>query len=481
MNFYRFPWKIFFRTFLIQFFSLSLVMVSALYILNNQFQEHDRLITVVSLFGLLVLISFLMSYQFARPLHKLLIKTLHISSKKKHPFITIDKDELFEEEIGEYSDLERALNRIDQKLIQRKEKLLRERDENQAFFNSVEEGLVSLNLDQKILFFNLKFENLFIPPEVKRLPHLALTDVFRQPEIHSAIERVIVSKETDKISLSLPIQKDTRERHFLISLAPLRRNKSQEVYGVLGTFHDITDIKLTEQIRIDFVGNASHELRTPLTSIKGYIETLKADLDQGNSTEARRFADVISKNVNRLIDLVNDLLSLSSLDASTQIHSETFHPLELTHSVIEEFKMQANSKSIRIDLLGTVDLVHADAGKVEQVLRNLISNALKYVSEGKNIRVIWQLNPLNEVQLKVIDNGPGISPEHHLRLFERFYRADRGRSRDQGGTGLGLAIVKHIMQNHGGRVEVNSQLGQGSEFICTFPPNPKESSPNGSL
>ncbi len=318
----------------------------------------------------------------------------------------------------------------------------------------------------------MKFENLFIPDDLKKIHTLSLTDIFRQPEIHAAIDRVISKKETEKISVSLPILKDPRERHFLISLAPLRHNKTQEVYGVLGTFHDITDIKMTEQIRIDFVGNASHELRTPLTSIKGYIETLKSDLDQGHTGEARQFVDIISKNVNRLIELVNDLLSLSSLDASVQIHPEKFSPLELTHSVVEEFRLQALEKNIRIDLLGTVDHFYADVGKVEQVLRNLISNSIKYVPEGKNVRVIWQTNSMGEVVLKVIDNGPGISPEHHVRLFERFYRVDRGRSRDQGGTGLGLAIVKHIMQNHGGRVEVQSQLGHGAEFICTFPANP---------
>lgn len=467
MNFYRFPWKIFFRVFGVQFLILNLLVGIVVVFFDHGQPQVDFTLFILGTLALTSAISFLIAYQFSRPLHKLLIKTLHISSKKRHPFIELDKDELFVEEIGEYADFEKALNRIDQKLVQRKEKLLREREENQAFFNSVEEGLISLNLDQKILFYNLKFENLFIPQDLKKLPALALTDVFRQPEITATLDQVVRLRQNAKMSISLKTLQN-QERHFLISWAPLRRNHLQEVYGVLGTFHDMTDVKMTEQIRIDFVGNASHELRTPLTSIKGYIETLKSDLSQGHTEDAKKFVDIISGNVDRLIDLVNDLLSLSTLDSSVQLQKARFSPIQLTTTIIEELSQQASQKNIRVEFFGEVDELVADERKVEQVLRNLIANAIKYIPEGRSVKVHW-LRQNQDVILKVIDNGPGISQEHHARLFERFYRVDRGRSRDQGGTGLGLAIVKHIMQNHGGRVEIKSQLGHGTEFICSFP------------
>jgi two-component system phosphate regulon sensor histidine kinase PhoR len=255
----------------------------------------------------------------------------------------------------------------------------------------------------------------------------------------------------------------------MISLTPLRRAKDQEVYGVIGVFHDITDIKLAEKIRIDFVENASHELRTPLTSVKGYLDTAQEDIKNGQYQQAGQFLDIVSRNVTRLIELVNDLLSLSTLDSNAELKLEMMEPLVISNQVVSELAPMAAAKNQAIRIVGQVPPFLADASKVDQVLRNLVSNAIKYGPEGKMIQVRWETGGPRTVLLKVIDEGPGIPEEHHSRLFERFYRVDRGRSRDIGGTGLGLAIVKHIMEIHGGEVRVESQPGQGSEFVCQFP------------
>jgi two-component system phosphate regulon sensor histidine kinase PhoR len=269
--------------------------------------------------------------------------------------------------------------------------------------------------------------------------------------------------------MRLSTQLELQPRYFAISLTPLRHTKTLEVYGVIGVFHDISDIKLTEQIRIDFVGNASHELRTPLTTVKGYIETLKQDLQDKHYDQALQFTEIVSKNVDRLIELVSDLLSLSTLESNPELNLELMEPLKVSEQVIAELARLALEKHQVIRVIGQVPPFLADIRKVEQVLRNLVQNAIKYIPEGKSIQIRWEPHVDGRVALRVIDDGPGIPLEHHSRLFERFYRIDRGRARDMGGTGLGLAIVKHIMMIHGGQVQLKSQLGQGSEFICYFP------------
>ena len=263
-------------------------------------------------------------------------------------------------------------------------------------------------------------------------------------------------------------KRDASTRHFLLSLSPLRKGKTNEIYGMIGIFHDISDIKKTDQIRIDFVGNASHELRTPLTSIKGYIETLKQDFDSGNTAQAGGFLQIISRNVDRLIDLVTDLLTISTLESHPQVKTTVINPMQLSNLVVTDLMILAQGKNQKIFINVDVEALRGDAEKIDQVLRNLVTNAIKYIPEGKEIQIKWEYDT-DGVVLRVRDNGPGIPKEHHDRLFERFYRIDKGRSRDRGGTGLGLAIVKHIVMAHGGRVELRSEIGKGSEFICYFP------------
>jgi two-component system phosphate regulon sensor histidine kinase PhoR len=248
----------------------------------------------------------------------------------------------------------------------------------------------------------------------------------------------------------------------------LREEKTHKLYGVLALFHDITEMKKTEQIRIEFVQNASHELRTPLTSMKGYIETLKEDLAQKNYEQAESFLKIISKSVDRLTELVSDMLTIANLEGPTLMHKENTNINLLSQEVIERLAPLASEKNIFIHYKSDVDHWFVDAQKVEQVLVNLLSNAIKYIPVNGQVDIFWkQLH--GELELHVVDNGPGIAPEHQSRLFERFYRVDKGRARDVGGTGLGLSIVKHIVQAHGGQVGVHSKPGEGSDFYCIFP------------
>lgn len=468
----RFPWFVFLRFFFVQIFGFNLLFLICLsFLIRHEAIAGSAFWVSFALFSAgSVLLALLTSYRFTRPIRRALSKALRISSKKYARMNVPDQGELFEEEPGEYSELETALDRIDKKLKKKKEQLLREREENAAFMGSVQEGVISVDTSGKLLYFNSQFAALFVNPELlKASEGLRLTDALRVPEIFEAYRKVLETGLLQKVQVRLSTRLDNQPRAFVISMTALRREKSGEIRGVIGLFHDITDLQRAQQIRIDFVANASHELRTPLTSIKGYMDTIKEDAAAGRFEQAIPFLDVVSRNVDRLIELVRDLLSLSALEHHAELKLETVNALAISDHVVKELASQAADKGQVIRVNGQVPPFIADARKVEQVLRNLLGNAIKYIPEGKQVQILWETNERGQILLRVKDNGPGIPEEHHARLFERFYRIDKGRSRDAGGTGLGLAIVKHIMQSHGGGVTVKSQVGVGSEFICLFP------------
>jgi two-component system phosphate regulon sensor histidine kinase PhoR len=360
----------------------------------------------------------------------------------------------------------------------RRDQLQQEREETQAFMCAVQEGIVSVSPDLRVLYFNSQFATQFLDSKQMNSSvnstassSLTLADVFRYPEIHEGFLGALNEGRTFRVQVKLETKLEKNIRYFLVSVNPLRKNKSNEIYGAMGIFHDITELKKAELVRIEFVGNASHELRTPLTSIKGYVDTLKSDIHSGHYEQAEKFIDIISRNVDRLADLVSDLLSISALESNAEIKIESVNPLQVSEHIVAELAQFVREKNQVIMVIGAQELpnFNADVSKVEQVLRNLVSNAVKYIPSGKTIQIRWQKAENGDVILHVIDDGPGIPPEHLDRLFERFYRIDKGRSRDAGGTGLGLSIVKHIMQSHGGSVQVKSEVGKGAEFICTFP------------
>lgn len=472
-TFLYFPWRVFLQFFVIQCVTFNILFWGLFFSQVSSFRW------VWLYFIGTVAVSLTTSFFFTQPVHRIYLKILRLSHKKLMKDWIHPEDDLTEEEVGEFSILEKGLNKIQKKLKKRKEQLYREREETQAFMTSVQESLVSISTDEKITFFNSRFASLFLDSGQINQSHIFLTDVFRDPVIYESFRRVMVDGELIKLELKMQTKVDSNPRYFLLSLSPLRKGKTNEIYGMIGIFHDISDIKKTEQIRIDFVGNASHELRTPLTSIKGYIETLKEDFHSGNTAQAGNFLQIISRNVDRLIDLVNDLLTISTLESHSQVRATVINAMQLSHLVVSDLMILAQSKNQKIFIHVNVSEFRADIEKVDQVIRNLVTNAIKYIPEQKEIHVSWDHDPSGAVVLKVKDDGPGIPREHHDRLFERFYRIDKGRSRDRGGTGLGLAIVKHIVMAHGGRVEIRSEVGKGTEFLCYFPqPEALAVSPN---
>jgi two-component system phosphate regulon sensor histidine kinase PhoR len=252
-------------------------------------------------------------------------------------------------------------------------------------------------------------------------------------------------------------------RVFEVNAAPLPSG------GAIAVLHDVTRIEAAERSRREFIANVSHELRTPLTSIQGYVETLVEDPTCSPET-SRDFLGVIQKNASRMNRLTEDLLALASVESPDyKLASHPIRASALVHDAIESLGGLVVDSGVELESSGAPDaLVMADADAMNQVFGNLIENALKYGKTGKRISV-GARSLENEVEFCVQDFGPGIASEHLDRIFERFYRVDKARSRESGGTGLGLAIVKHIIQAHGGNIRAESELGAGASFYFTLP------------
>lgn len=429
---------------------------------TRRITRYAMLVGLAVAFAGMILVSLFMGRRLVVPLGRLIEKTRRL---REAPFAA-EEDEpeaLTYDEPGEWYELERALNRLGRDLRSKTIRLSREKTEVRAIMSSVSEAVLAVSRDKRVMFYNPQFAVLFNLQTHASDAHIS--ELLRAPEVLEAYGQALAQGRPLRREVQVIVSEERLARHFQLSVAPLRKKHNQEIYGAVGIFYDITELKQAERIRIEFVGNVSHELRTPVTSINGYLQTVMADLEQGRLEQVGDFLKIVSANVTRLKHLVDDLLDLSALESGKELLREVVNVQEITEAVLRQ--VQAVNHKIHI----TYDFqeLQADAKRLEQVLRNLMENAVRYVPEGRNIEIRWARPTSDRFELRVKDDGPGIAPEHLSRLFERFYRVDEARSRATGGTGIGLSLVKHIVQRHGGQVYVQSQVGRGSEFVCEFP------------
>lgn len=473
MNAY-FPRRLF-RWFLTQqilFSAVAFIVLNGallLWIENSPFDDETLricrqviLFSLASAFSVMIIVSLWMARRLVIPLGRLIEKTRRI---REFPLSDdeVEPEALTFDEPGEWYELERAVNRLGRDLRQKTIRLSREKTELRTIMSAVAEAVLAVDKHRRVLFFNPQFAYLF---DVRQpSPEVRMGEILRSPDVAEVYNEALTSGRAVRRDVQIHMSNERVPRYFQLSVAPLKKKHNQEVYGVVGVFYDITEMKQAEKIRIEFVGNVSHELRTPLTTIHGYLQTLNADVEKGRLNEAGEFLKIVTQNVTRLKNLVEDLLDLSSLESGKELNPERIDVRDVTESVLRQVNARAHTVHVAYDF----DEMVADPRRLEQVLRNLMENAIRYVPEGKNVYIRWTTSADGRLELRVRDDGPGIAPEHQARLFERFYRVDESRSRSVGGTGIGLSLVKHIVQRHGGQVRVQSEPGHGAEFICEFP------------
>ncbi len=337
----------------------------------------------------------------------------------------------------------------------------------QTILRAMQDGLLVVDKSLRVTLVNQAFRKLFGVPEISLAA--PLLDVVRDATVDRLIEETLRTGKAMQSELVRADSKTNSERDVEISAVPVKDDAGQTT-GAVVLFHDITQLKQTDKVRRDFVANVSHELRTPLSILRGYIETL-LDNPQTSDKELSRILRVMERHSKRLGLLVDDLLTLAQLESrSAGLQFSDVQLAELFESVIRDWEKKLAEKRLKVvvDLSPDARTIRADETRLHEVLYNLLDNALKYSRENGEIRLrAAQRGP--EIVLSVTDNGIGISKDDLPRVFERFYRADKARSRELGGTGLGLAIVKHIAQLHGGRVEAESEPGKGTTIRVVLP------------
>ncbi|HEX3890468.1 MAG TPA: ATP-binding protein [Verrucomicrobiae bacterium] len=335
--------------------------------------------------------------------------------------------------------------------------------QQQVLFNSMLEGLLLLDRNRKIYLANRAFKNLFgLKIELRGK---TVMEALRVHELAELVERAEVEKQVLDYELKLP---DLSERWLQVNAAVIA-NSAGEREGTILVFHDLTRLKQLERTREEFVANVSHELRTPLSLIKGYVETL-LDGARNDPAIAERFLKIIERNTQRLDLLIQDLLTISALESERiKLNLQSVELRPLVEKIFSDLKPPAENKNVELVSQLPELTATADVNRLEQVLANLVDNAIKYGRPQGHVTVGGKKLDDGKLEIFVQDDGPGIPAESLDRVFERFYRVDKARSRDQGGTGLGLSIVKHIVQAYGGEVWVKSELGKGATFFFTLP------------
>jgi len=363
-------------------------------------------------------------------------------------------------------ELRSSLNQTASRMDRTIRTLTEERNLSAAILGSMVEGVAVVNATERLVFANQGFANILeldVPPKSGS----ALVEVVRQTELIEAVRRVLAGEPRVEAEI---VTGTLRQHFFAATVAAVR---SGETLGAVVVLHDITELRKLERVRRDFVANVSHEFKTPLTAIQGFSETLLAGaMDDPQNRE--RFLGIILEHSRRLARLTDDLLKLSSMDADRlELEIRRVSVSELIESCLETTQHRAAEKEVGVELAqsaqpGELPDIAGDRRRLAEILQNLLDNATQYTLPGGRITVKAETRDA-DVIFTVSDTGIGIPKSDQSRIFERFYRVDAARSREAGGTGLGLAIAKHLVEVHGGRIWVESEIGQGSQFHFSVP------------
>lgn len=421
--------------------------------------QHILNVAVVSIFGTAVfalLMSIFVSKRITKPIDALTETANEIANGEFGRKIYIEAND----QIGE---LAQSFNKMSQTLSSSMSELRQRNSELEAILNSMINGIIAVDQNKNIILINkFCFEILDLPQDYV-VENESMYKIIRNEEIAQMVECAILEGQSQMKELNYV----HNEKILRIYVNPIIA-ATREILGSIVVIQDVTQIRKLEQMRSDFVSNVSHELKTPLTSIRGFVDTLKNGAIHQPET-AMRFLDIIDIESDRLYRLINDILLLSEIESMDREPEQT--EVEVS-SVIEEvvdiLELRASDKGLKlITDFESSPVIHANRDRIKQMMINLVDNGIKYTEKGEvRVKVGTQGS---WVVITVSDTGIGFNESHKERLFERFYRVDKGRSRSQGGTGLGLSIVKHIVLLYKGKISVTSQPGKGTTFEILIP------------
>lgn len=461
----KFPLPKLLKWFINRFFVLSFVFFLIGIVCFYVFFKTRSLSDFISIFLLgFLFCSFIFTTLFVRFLHSLARVFIRVQDiYRGKALLNTDEASYMDEEPGEFYELNRNLNQIHNYLRRQKSIISQESSELEAVISALTGAILAIDQNKKVLFFNNQATLLF---SAQRKPHkkeILLSEMIRNPDILDAYEECLQKGIVIKKTISIGVfDIDEETSIYEITTAPLK-DQNNKVHGAVGLFYDITNIRKTEKIQLDFITNVSHELRTPLTTIQGYVETLLDEIETTEKPQIKQFLSIIRRNVQRLVSLLNHFLELSQMEDPTDVKKDQLNTEEITKSIVRD----SHIKNHQIKMDFSQKTVKADRHFLKQVLYNLIDNAVKYVPQGRLIEIIWTKKD-EGVVLIVKDHGEGIPKKHKSRLFERFYRVDPSRTEPKG-AGIGLSIVKQLIERHGGTIQVKSEPKEGSTFTCVFP------------
>jgi two-component system phosphate regulon sensor histidine kinase PhoR len=374
------------------------------------------------------------------------------------------KARVYEDRHNETGMLSQSINILARNLQDMTRTQEMQKDRLRTLIENMGSGLILIDSRGYINLVNRAYKEIFHIDPVDYLYRLYY-EAFEHKEIIQLVEEIFMTEEKVRKQMLLPI--DIERKHFEVYGAPII-GTNHEWKGIILVFHDITELKKLEQMRKDFVANVSHELKTPITSIKGFTETL---LDGAMKDEAtlEYFLSIILKESDRLQTLIQDLLDLSKIEQQGfKLNIEAVNLMQILEEIIIMLQGKAADKEIQLELLADQDIyIQGDVNRLKQVFINLINNAIAYTPKGGLVQAIIE-NKEDKVLVHIKDTGIGIEEAEIPRIFERFYRVDKARSRNSGGTGLGLAIVKHLVEAHHGYITVRSKVGKGTTFTVHF-------------
>ncbi|OLB49725.1 MAG: hypothetical protein AUI08_07340 [Gemmatimonadetes bacterium 13_2_20CM_2_65_7] len=440
---------------------LAVVRVSTtLAIVDAQVHAWQRAVAAAGLVMLLAaaLVAWMLAGFLARPLLNITAAARDIATGRAAEFPDVRVPEL-----ANHVDALRAMHH---ELERRFDDLRREREESRTLLESLSDGVLAADRRGTVVSINAAARRLLGYAPTEPLPPLA--ELFHDRQHRALMREIMAGGVVDRREL------DFGDRSVVVSARPF------EDGGTLLVLNDVTDVRRLETIRRDFVANVSHELKTPLTAIAGYAETLAAEThaSSGGEGESQRFAQVILENAQRMQRLVDDLLDLSRIESGGwRPEPENVDVEAAAREAWNPFAARAAERGVRFEtaVQHSAATAPVDPDALRQIFTNLFDNALRHTQPKGSIRVVAEPAPPRPgkdgrcVLIRVADTGSGVPADHLPRIFERFYRVDPGRSRQEGGTGLGLAIVKHLVEAHGGRVEAESELGRGTTILLYFP------------